>query len=67
MKVSSNKNNPLDKNRAEERRSQLQDYFGNSANILHGKINLDEFRNYILSLFFTNIYLRELNALLIPD
>ncbi|SEF77708.1 type I restriction-modification system subunit M N-terminal domain-containing protein [Nitrosomonas ureae] len=52
MKVSLNKNNPTDKNRAEERRHQLQYYLGNSANILHRKINLDEFRNYILSLFF---------------
>ena len=44
---------------SEDQKKILQQQLWNIANTLRGKMDADEFRDYILGLFFTNIYPRE--------
>jgi type I restriction enzyme M protein len=40
---------------SDDQKKQLEQQLWNIANTLRGKMNADEFRDYILALFFINI------------
>lgn len=49
---------------SEEQKRLLEKQLWGVANTLRGKMNADEYKNYILGFIFTNIYLKSLRAML---